>query len=281
MTIFKTLFKTLNKNASSFTITDEAISNNSIFEVYPSDESVILADVTVNGTTANITFDSAAEYNIPCAVFINNLVGAYEPITHVDASDVNYMLNISVKDALDNNMSALVNQGSRIYNLENKDSVIDAELDSLDGRVTALEDAPPPSTYVELTKEEYDALPESKLTDGVQYFIKDWSEEAGAYNISTKEIETGRKFFDKKTYIRAYNFTSNISTQGTNVGTSTIPNLNDMASIVNAVMIKKDGRAWSPLAVYMSSGNLSIRTQYNTTGASDIYIVLEYTKVGE
>lgn len=79
MTIFKTIFKTLNKNASSFTITDESISNNSIFEVYPSDDSVILTDVTVNGTTANITFDSTAEYNIPCAVFINNLIGAYEP----------------------------------------------------------------------------------------------------------------------------------------------------------------------------------------------------------
>lgn len=120
MIIFKTLFKTLNKNTSSFTITDESISDNSIFEVYPSDESVILADVTVNGTTANITFDSAAEYNIPCAVFINNLVGAYEPITHLNASDVNYMLNISVKDALDNNLEGLVNQGSRISVLENK-----------------------------------------------------------------------------------------------------------------------------------------------------------------
>lgn len=91
MTIFKTIFKTLNKNANSFTITDEAISNNSIFEVYPSDESVILADVTVNGTTANITFDSAAEYNIPCAVFINNLVGEYSPeFDHIDANNVYY-----------------------------------------------------------------------------------------------------------------------------------------------------------------------------------------------
>lgn len=91
MIIFKTIFKTLNKNASSFTITDEAISDNSIFEVYPSDESVILADVTVNGTTANIIFDSAAEYNIPCAIFINNLVGEYSPdLDHIDANKVYY-----------------------------------------------------------------------------------------------------------------------------------------------------------------------------------------------
>lgn len=91
MTLFKTLFKTLNKNASSFTITDEAISDNSIFEVYPSDDSVILADVQVIGTTANIVFDSTAEYNIPCAVFINNLVGAYPPeIEHIDANNVYY-----------------------------------------------------------------------------------------------------------------------------------------------------------------------------------------------
>lgn len=126
MTIFKTIFKTLNKNASSFTITDESISNNSIFEVYPSDDSVILADVTVNGTTANITFDSAAEYNIPCAVFINNLVGAYEPITHVDASDVNYT-NIHLPE-VDNVNDTLDYAMQRIYDIGNNVGDINSEL---------------------------------------------------------------------------------------------------------------------------------------------------------
>lgn len=45
------------------------------------------------------------------------------------------------------------------------------------------------SDVVELTKAEYDALPDTKLTDGKQYFIKDYSESgSGSVGIITQRI---------------------------------------------------------------------------------------------
>lgn len=44
---------------------------------------------------------------------------------------------------------------------------------------------------VELTKEEYDELPDSKLTDGKNYYITDWSEEDDVSKVHFKDIEIG------------------------------------------------------------------------------------------
>lgn len=39
---------------------------------------------------------------------------------------------------------------------------------------------------IELTKAEYDALPDTKLTDGKQYFITDYSESGGSGSVGVK-----------------------------------------------------------------------------------------------
>lgn len=158
MIIFKTLFVTLSKNNNSFTITDESISNNSIFEVYPSDDSVILSDVTVNGTTATIQFDSDAAYNIPCAVFINNLVGAYDTESGIPSpigqngnfltvdNNTTIWKQITTLDVIDlegTNLNEIINDVNReLTNTYQETQYNKNNIDSLDARVTALEDMP-------------------------------------------------------------------------------------------------------------------------------------------
>lgn len=135
---------------------------------------------------------------------------------------------------------------------------------------------------VELTKAEYDALPDSKLTDGKMYFITDWNEGGSGYNISTVETKTGRKIFDKDIYICAYPFSGSIATSGSNLGSSVITNISSIASVVNAYTIRTETLSTTPLAVYTPSANtLNCRAMYGITAVSDMYIILEYTKVGE
>lgn len=59
---------------------------------------------------------------------------------------------------------------------------------------------------IELTKAEYDDLPDTKLTDDKTYFIKDWTENNNGLNYSTEEQDTGIQWFDgrhifQKSYI--------------------------------------------------------------------------------
>lgn len=65
---------------------------------------------------------------------------------------------------------------------------------------------------IELTKAEYNALPDTKYTDGKHYFVKDYSEGGGSggggsqLNYSTEEQDTGIEWFDgrhifQKSYI--------------------------------------------------------------------------------
>lgn len=46
------------------------------------------------------------------------------------------------------------------------------------------------SKGIVITKAEYDALPDSKLTDGVDYYIEDWTESGGGGGSSSLDYET-------------------------------------------------------------------------------------------
>ena len=73
------------------------------------------------------------------------------------------------------------------------------------------------ASMVILSKAEYDALPDSKLTDGKQYFVEDWQQGGGSGGIhySTEETLTGNKWIDgKDIYTKVINLESDSGFSG-------------------------------------------------------------------
>lgn len=102
--MFKVITGTLQANHSTMQLTDETITNDSIFEVYADTENVIPTSVNVGSHTVTITFDSKPSNNVGIKVLINNIVGEFAPDT-IDAENVtytNYLVQTNnVKDTLD------------------------------------------------------------------------------------------------------------------------------------------------------------------------------------
>lgn len=88
--MFTVLTGNVAKNSNIFEITNNVIDDNSIIEVYPSDESIIPVEVSVTGSTLVVTFDSKAANIIPIKIFVNNLVGEYVPPSSGDAYDIDW-----------------------------------------------------------------------------------------------------------------------------------------------------------------------------------------------
>lgn len=297
MIIFKTLFKTLNQNTSSFTITDEAISNNSIFEVYPSDDSVILADVTVNGTTANIIFDSAAEYNIPCAVFINNLVGAYEPESGLPDPTNKNGYTLRVHDNIAN--WELVTAGNILY----KDSNVYRALEELEDELH--ENTVPDGVLYHATSgniwKKLDASNIDYDSDSTIYSamgdVDDLETESnnlvdainevnakssGGITYSTEEVDTGKIWIDgKHIYTKVFVFNT------PRAADTTIDFGFTLDTLINVTGEMDNGSNKFPVnTVWVSTSNIycliidASKTKFlaRTPLASSCKIVFEYTK---
>lgn len=134
-----------------------------------------------------------------------------------------------------------------------------------------------------LSKEEYDALPDTKLTDNKQYFVKDWSQSGGSgdcsYEISFEEFKTNKTYFGKDVYVKAYPFKSAISQSGTNLSTTNIPNLMEMENIISCCYVKQSLKASFNLAGYLTdSTHYNVRTVFGVS-AGDGILVFEYTKL--
>lgn len=297
MIIFKTLFKTLNKNASSFTITDEAISDNSIFEVYPSDDSVILADVQVIGTTANIVFDSTAEYNIPCAVFINNLVGAYEPeIDHIDANNVYYENPFTGEQPIGSHFADLeLNyEGYALPLLNNindelhTDTVLGGVLyNSSTGNIWKKLDASnldydADSTIYSAMGDIDELETESKnLVGAINELYENYS--ADIYDNNERVIGS---WFGQPLYRKAYNFENRSLISGTNNVLFSLPNI--IPRKVNIIISNSAHTVYSQwegsrdnnqILWDFTNGDFVLRTLTNW-GTPNIFVIIEYTKVG-
>lgn len=77
--MFKVITGTLQANHNTMQLTDDTITNDSIFEVYADTENVIPSSVSVGGHTVTVTFDSKPSSNVGIKVLINNIVGEYTP----------------------------------------------------------------------------------------------------------------------------------------------------------------------------------------------------------
>lgn len=252
MVIFKTLFHTMYAGDKSFTINDPAITDDSIIEVYPSVNSIALIDVSVSGNIATITFDNAVAEIVPVAVFINNLEGAYEPVIGpIPTTDV----------IEDDKTQAEINH-------------------SLDDRVTALEEAGGNTEKVELTKAEYDALPDSKLTDGKLYFINDWSQGGNAIIYDDNEHIIG-SWFDKPLYSRVISgaITSNSTYTVLNVENIDIHKYNGYFTAISGNRGYIGYLGASFLELFRSvSGEYRLYHPNQTSEGATYQLTIEYTK---
>lgn len=138
---------------------------------------------------------------------------------------------------------------------------------------------------VELTRAEYEALPDTKLTDGKMYFIKDWDESSAIdRNIYDDTERVIGEYFGKPLYRKVVKGT--ISSQGFATAIATDINA------INSRLINLYGFV-GDLEVYRSVPNGSIDSGWSLTTSgvtlhySEFYrslpyeIVLEYIKVDE
>lgn len=134
---------------------------------------------------------------------------------------------------------------------------------------------------VELTKAEYDALPDSKLTDNIPRYIKDYSEGSSmnAYELEEKEIGT---CLGKTLYRQGYQCDISLSSS-----TSTLAIKKsdwNIEQVLNAIWIRVStsrGGCARP-QVWCDGDSLKIdnASSYGLSSGEHSYLWLEYTKVG-
>ena len=143
-------------------------------------------------------------------------------------------------------------------------------------------------SYKEVTKAEYDALPNTKFTDGVMYCLKDAPSGGGGgfyHEYSETEHEVGKWIDGSPVYERTYQGTTSSNTQH---------NISNLSAIISVECIAYGGSSgWRPVpysygnnnsgswccGVYVD--NTSIVMQSGTSFASyfpKTYVTIQYTK---
>lgn len=136
------------------------------------------------------------------------------------------------------------------------------------------------SDVVELTKAEYDALPDSKLTDGKQYFIKDYSESGSGSDYSEEEICVGT-YMGKKRYVKICPVTRTTQTTA-NSWNAVASAPSDIERVIHIEFLRVNDALGTIVSQYsrIYNGNIEL---YNTftigaTAMVNAHIVIEYTK---
>lgn len=131
---------------------------------------------------------------------------------------------------------------------------------------------------VELTKAEYDALPDSKLTDGKMYFINDWSQ-SGSANIYDGTERIIGSWFNKPLYRKVLSINVNFakSTNWTNIVSVADLNVNKLINIRALNLDDKGGVYQTPDFRITSAGMIQyyigVSSSWNVR-----YLIIEYTK---
>lgn len=142
-------------------------------------------------------------------------------------------------------------------------------------------------SYKEVTQSEYEALPDTKLTDGIAYFIKDSTEAEGYPPLifSTSEREVGVWIDGKPLYEKTIQFSSNLSSSDIynhQHGISNIDLVTDLFGFGytqsgNTYPIN-NGRNGNLLGAWANSTYVSLYIGNNDLWSSDWTITLCYTK---
>lgn len=200
---YKTLYATLQAGSNTYTFTDNLISDVSKLTLMTDDDDVYPVNMEITNTHSVAVEISDHTAPVQIALIINN-VETYSP---VDISGIEDEIQ-SVSDNL-SGLTSVVNEISdNVDNIEGDVStlgtmVTDLETSKQDtltaGENITIVDNVISSTgggeaFIEMTKSEYDALPDTKLTDSVPRLITDYSEGSGSYadnNYSTEEQRIG------------------------------------------------------------------------------------------
>ena len=146
-------------------------------------------------------------------------------------------------------------------------------------------------SYKEVTQAEYEALPDTKLSDDVLYAIKD-SQGAGGFPpliYSTDEREVGVWYNGKPVYkLTVHNDTLapevNVETNIADLSSYNIDTVISIDAIDHMVRSAGSVNRWMPNASYLetfydpSSKYLKFRQSYAGQASNDLYITLLYTK---
>lgn len=146
------------------------------------------------------------------------------------------------------------------------------------------------TSYKEVTQAEYDALPATKLTDGIAYFIKDaGGGGSSSHNYSTTEQVIGTWIDGKPLYEKVVAIPNTVQFDNSYTYPHGITN-QDFARIVNAVaydsssknvfdmpLINNDGAS---LSVRLNSTDIIFRGSANLVINNNrtMYVVIQYTK---
>lgn len=136
---------------------------------------------------------------------------------------------------------------------------------------------------VEMTKEEYDDLPDTKLTDGVPRLITDYSEGGGSGgNIYDGEERVIGTWFDKPLYRKVIIF---INPTNSAEIVHNIPNINEIVKVDTIAQLG----AWFVNNNYYAASNDRFNCYFNKTKiaflfsgtANYVKATFYYTKVGD
>jgi len=136
--------------------------------------------------------------------------------------------------------------------------------------------------FVEMTMEEYEALPYTKLTDGVPRLITNYSEGGEGKQIYDDTERVIGTWFGEPLYRKVIKITKNISITA-NEWTNIYDNIGNI-KIISAKFLNSTNNGYlSGIWYRPNNNNLEMYFRYNI-GAVAVYnanIILEYTKVGD
>lgn len=283
--MFKVITGTLQANHISMQLTDDTINDDSIFEVYTDTKNIIPSSVSVGEHTVTITFDSKPSTNVGVKVLVNNIVGEYLP--EVSASDVSYN-DSTVDETLDNISDDISNISTTIDERVPDNTVLGGVLyHSNTGNIWKKLDASnldydTDSTIYSAMGNIDELETESKnLVDA----INEVYENSSATIYDNKERMIG-SWFGQPLYRKAYNFENKSLSSGTSNVLFSLPNV--VPRKVNIIISNSAHTVYSQwegsrdnnqILWDFSNGDFVLRTLTNW-GSPNIYVIIEYTKVG-
>ena len=136
------------------------------------------------------------------------------------------------------------------------------------------------TSYKEVTQAEYDALPATKLTDGIAYFIKDAGGGGGgssSHNYSTTEQVIGTWIDGKPLYEKSFYLPSTITINNSS-WTSSGVSISDIKNIVDGEM-NRNGTQKFACSFRATNSVIEIQTYFNGAQCNtDSVVTLQYTK---
>lgn len=174
-------------------------------------------------------------------------------------------------DIIDANLGGGGGSGNVDDVLVNGVSVVDANHDA---QITS---------YKEVTQAQYDALPSSKLTDGIAYFIKDAGGGGGSssHTYSTTEQEVGTWYDGKTIYERTYEFSTALLVEY-NSWTNTSIDSSNIQTMIDARAFHSDGTSYGTIMADPTRSShtlLGLQTTRNNSQANVKVLVIQYTKI--